>query len=151
MSWRPPCAKGDSFGIQSIVSDGWWVQGPIAAEGTGLLGLREEAIGCLKKVLGLYLSTAEGILGFLRHSLVEAITLSREPAEAPQVSGRLLGVKVEHTQFLILRPGKTFHILKTQIFLFLSSMYKLNFQAPSAVGPTVECESRPSLCSLLHS
>lgn len=30
-----------SFVIQSIGSDGWWAQGPIAAEGTGLLGLRD--------------------------------------------------------------------------------------------------------------
>lgn len=54
-------------------------------------------------------------------------------------------MKVEHTQFLILRPGKTFHIFKTQVFLFLSLMYKLNFQVPPAVGPTVECERRLSL------
>lgn len=56
-------------------------------------------------------------------------------------------MKVGHTQFLISSPGKMFHIFKTQIFLFLSSMYKLNFQVPPAVGPTVECESRPSLCN----
>lgn len=60
-------------------------------------------------------------------------------------------MKVEHTEFLILSPGKMFHILKTQIFLFLSSMYKLNFQVPPAVGPTVECESCPSLGNPLGS
>lgn len=58
---------------------------------------------------------------------------------------------MEHTELLILRPGEMCHIFKTQIFLFLSSMYRLNFQVPPAVGPMLECESRPSLCDPRHS
>lgn len=52
----------------------------------------------------------------------------------------------KHTELLILRPGKMFHSFKTQIFLFLSSMYRLKFQVRPTVGPMQDCESRPSLC-----
>lgn len=57
----------------------------------------------------------------------------------------------KHTELPILRPGKMFHIFKTQIFLFLSSMYRLKFQVPPTVGPRLECESWPSLCDPHHS